>query len=355
MTILKKLLLRWKYVILITAFIRGSLLLFSLLLNQGNFAQTISSWANWDGAWYLDIAKNWYQPSGEQSVTIVFYPLYPLLINILSIFVHNLILSGLIISLLFTVMASVILYELTLLDFDNNTALKAVFFLNIFPTSYFLQAIYPESLFLTLSLVCIYFFRRKLFVKSGVAGMLTAMTRVNGLLLFPLLLMELKEIGKNIISLFLIPLGFLIYLAVNSYIFHDPFYFLNPLFSYWYKYLDWPWNGIKHAIGLLSIYQGDYLIAYYLEFLALIFLLIVGIISFLKIRKSYGVYVFLNLLLFTSTSFILSTPRYSLVIFPIYIVLARIKNIFLITTLSVLFILALIYFSYIFTQKRWAF
>ncbi len=44
--------------------------------------------------------------------------------------------------------------------------------------------------------------------------------------------------------------------------------------------------------------------------------------AWLRLRPSYAVWMTLNLLLFTSTSFILSVPRYSLTLFPLFILFA---------------------------------
>ena len=51
---------------------------------------------------------------------------------------------------------------------------------------------------------------------------------------------------------------------------------------------------------------------------------LVGVVwSWARLRASYAVWMTLNWLLWTSTSFILSVPRYTLVMFPLYILLAR--------------------------------
>lgn len=357
MTILNKLLTRWKYVILITAFIRSCLFLFSLVLNQGKFTQTISSWANWDGAWYLDIAQNWYHQTGDKSVSIVFYPLYPILIKITYLFTNNLFLSGLLLSFLFLLVASILLYEITLLDFDKKVAIKAAWFMNIFPTSYFLQAIYPESLFLSVSLLCFFLLRKGRLFTAGLIGALATLTRINGLFLLPIFFIENqnKSIPKKFFSSILAGSGFLLYLAINFFTFGNFFQFTETLRGYWFKHIDWPWNGIPGAINLLSFYKGDYLLAYSFELPTISLVFAVGIFAFLRIRKSYGVYVLINAILFTSTSFILSTPRYALVLFPIFIALAMIKNKIMTVILSISFVALLCYFSYIFTQGRWAF
>jgi hypothetical protein len=77
----------------------------------------------------------------------------------------------------------------------------------------------------------------------------------------------------------------------------------------------------------------------------------------LRSRASYAVWMTLNWLLWTSTSFVLSVPRYTLILFPIYILFARAARERplwgrLITVWSLIF-LAL--FVCLFVQGQWAF
>lgn len=345
---------RWREVILITASIKLLLFFISIIVNLHASTNIFYPWVQWDGPHYIDLAKNWYTSFGQQSLWIVFYPLYPILIKILAIITSDFLVSAILVSLLFSLFTSIILFELTILDFDRKTALLAVWFLNIYPTSYFLQASYTESLFLFVSMASIYFFRRNLFKASGFFGALSTLTRINGILLLPVFLME-KGLRKNLIALILTPVGFLIYLLINYLTFNEPFHFFKPLSSYWHKHFDFPWNGITNGLNFISNYKDEVFITYTFEFITIFFILLLTIFIFLKIRRSYGVYMLLNLLLFTSTSFILSVPRYSLILFPIFIALATIKSRLILITISLIFIPLLIYFTSLYTQGRWAF
>lgn len=312
-------------------------------------------WNRWDSSWYLNIAQNWYEPFGKQSLSIVFFPLYPILIKIGAFIIGDFQISAVLVSVFFSVVASVFLYKLTLLDFDRKTAIKAVWFLNIFPTAYFLQAAYTESLFLSTSITTIYLFRKNLFLSSGFAGILTCLARINGILLLPIFIMEKNISKKSLVPLLLTPLGFIIYLGINYSIFNDPFYFTKVLSSNWFKKPDWPWNGINNLIqSTPSITDANFYI-YLSELITIPILLFLGIYTYLRVRKSYGIYILLNLLLITSTSFILSTPRYALSIFPIFIALGTIKNKTLLTSLSLSFILLLFIFNHLYIGGRWAF
>lgn len=347
---------RWKEVIIITVLIR--VLLLSLpIISSPSISNLFYSWVRWDGPHYIDIAKNGYQTTGEQALFIVFYPLYPLLIKIVAFFMHDFLASSILVSLFFSLTASILLFEITLLDFNRRTALLAVWFLNIFPTSFFLQASYTESLYLTLSLSTVYFYRRRSYLSSSITGILSTMTRINGILLLPLLFFETKLNFdyQKLITILCIPFGFLIYLLINYFTFGEFLYFTRPLLSNWYKKPEWPWIGIDNLIKFANSQTGDYYYLFWGEVAALIIIVFFTVVTFLKIRKSYGVYMLLNLILFISTNFIMSTPRYTLILFPIFIALALINNKFLLTLISLIFLVMLFPLTYLYTQGRWAY
>lgn len=346
--------LRWKEVILITASARLILIIITSITSSKT-SNLLHPWVQWDGPHYLDLAKNWYQEAGQESLWIVFYPLYPILIRIFNFLINDFATASIVVSILFSFSASILLFELTLLDFSKRNAILAVWFLNIFPTAYFLQASYTESVFLTLTMLSIYLFRQNRYLGAGCAGALATMTRINGLTLLPLLFLEIKTVGKNIVTLLLIPVGFLIYLLINYLTFKDPLYFFQPLSLYWNKKFAWPWEGISSSFANLWYYQDELFYAYIFEFMAIAVIFLAIIFAFFKMRKSYAVYMLINLLLFTSTGFILSTPRYTLILFPIFMALGMIKDKRLITLLSLIFLSLLVYFTTLYTQGKWAF
>lgn len=353
---------QWVKIILISLSVKVGLLVFVFLTNHINNFNLINVWIRWDAPHYIDIAKNWYQTTGDPINFIVFYPLYPLLIKIVTLVFGNYDLSAIIISWIFSVSASILLYELVQLDFEaidstrrNMIGLLSVWFLNIFPTAYFLQAAYTESLFLTTSLAAIYFYRKKLFIQSGLIGMFASMTRINGILLLPIFFMEKRNLGKNLIASFLTPLGFLVYLFINFIIFKDPLFFSKVLSSHWYKQLTWPWVSIQNLVNFYQTQSGDYYFLFLAELITISLLIIATVLVYIKVRKSYGVYMFINLLLFTSTSFIMSTPRYTLVLFPIFILLAIIKNKVILALISIISLILLFLLTYQYIQGKWAF
>ena len=113
-------------------------------------------WANWDGGHFTGIAAHGYLP-----IQAVFLPLYPLLIKMVSLFHISIFWSGFLLANFFCVTTLFFLYKLALLEFNERIAKNVIFLFLIFPTSFYLGAVYSESLFLTLVLASFFFFRKK--------------------------------------------------------------------------------------------------------------------------------------------------------------------------------------------------
>jgi len=113
-------------------------------------------WLNFDGLNYLQnlqIIQNGYNPNYQTELR-VFFPLYPLIVKIISFNVFNPILVGLGISLL-AILGSLLsfryLLKLDKINQEQRTRILAL--LLLFPTSYYFLAFYTESIFLLLALL----------------------------------------------------------------------------------------------------------------------------------------------------------------------------------------------------------
>src|SRR5579875_4117378 len=150
--------------------------------------------ARWDAAWYLLIARAGYAPSlGSATVArSAFFPLYPLLIRLLSFGGGETVraVAGVTISLAALAVAAVLLFALARAELiatagfsprrAERAAALAVAFLCLAPVSFFFSAIYPESLFLALSLAVFWFARQGRFLPASLLAALAAATRPTG-------------------------------------------------------------------------------------------------------------------------------------------------------------------------------
>ncbi len=263
------------------------------------------------------------------------------------------------------------MYKLVKLDFEKEDAYRTVIYFSVFPTAYFLHAAYTESLFLALTISSFYYARNDRWALASVLGMLAAATRITGILLIPVLIIEylsqkdykIRNIRLDIIWIGMIGLGLLTFLIINYVVAGDPLYFLDIQSENWNKKLAIPYEGFKNAWNIMSgelalnvnspankMLGGTIEIIFAFMGLALI------IYSFFRLRLSYCLYALATWLIITSTWFWNSIPRYTLAMFPIFIALAllgRRKNInYLIIFISILFY-ALFLSSFV--RFRWAF
>jgi Gpi18-like mannosyltransferase len=342
---------------------------FTVSQNQrlGSFYEWLSVWNRWDAPHYLDLARAGYVSEGVEARWIVFYPLYPWLVRAASFVLRDELLSAFFVSALASVAAGLLLYRLARLDEQEGVAHAAVFFLFIFPTSYFLHIGYTESLFLALALGAFLAARARCWWAAGLLGGLAALTRVNGLLLLPALLFEArdeyaesgrKRLPPGLSWLALICVGFGVYLFINWHVLGDPRAFLNAQSEFWYKQLTWPWVGVAEAWkSIWSREPSEAQMVGWQEFFFVLLGLALTVWAWLRLRTSYAVWMTCNWLLWTSTKFILSVPRYTLVLFPTYILLARaaVSRPVLNACLTVWSLLFLALFAARFVQGYWAF
>lgn len=309
----------------------------SFLVTQNAKPQSfLDLWSPWDTQHYLFIARNGYPSTGGNQEEIVFFPLYPALIWCAEKLTKHSLAAALLISNLACVGASLMLYRLARLDRDESTALRVVSFCLIFPTAYYFHAGYSESLFLLLTLGTFYQARSGKWATASVLGSLACLTRLTGLALVPALLLEYFQqrramptlsvsegVRREIVWLLLVPGGFVLYLVLNAYLHGDPFAFLQFQKDHWHKQPGYFWNGLKTAwdVSLRDPPRNAIILGTF-EWCAALVAIVLGFVSLIKVRASYGVYVLTSCLMMTASSFWQSTPRYILPLFPIFIVLA---------------------------------
>jgi Mannosyltransferase (PIG-V) len=177
----------------------------------------------WDSEYYLAIAVGGYDdprsphltPTGvvtspegiqpattgsgfEQSISTnyAFFPFYPLMIRIfaflLRIFGLNPIatatLAGIIVSALGTLLGMLALFDLARDSLGEDGALRAAFYLIVFPTGFFLIQIYTEGLFVGLAFACLAMLKRKHWIAAALFAVTATLTRAVGIaLIIPML------------------------------------------------------------------------------------------------------------------------------------------------------------------------
>lgn len=151
----------------------------------------------WDGLWYRLVAVQGYPGTGNNIANAAFWPLYPMSMRGLSR-VTGLPeeVSGYLISNVCFAVAIVLLYQLVRLDFDTPIARRTIWAIAIFPTSLFFTAVYTESMFLMLSVAALLCARVRKWWFAGLLGALAALTRSHGIfLIIPFAVLWVKQNG----------------------------------------------------------------------------------------------------------------------------------------------------------------
>ena len=320
----------WPLVLWLLAF-KGLLFGFAFLSVRTLSDQQLdwsTMWHRWDALHYRVLAQSGYHTTGEERFSIVFFPLYPWLVRLTSVLVRDYLAAAFVVSGIASVVAGLLLEKLARLENSAATARFAVCFLFFFPTSYFLHIGYTESLFLALVLGSILAARHDHWALAGALGACASMTRMNGMLLVPVLAVEAWErfrvsrrFDRRWLWIGTISLGLGTYLALNQYVTGDPFTFSKILEEHWYKRFAPPWIGIYDAwlrVPGMNATEGFH------EFFYIALGFLCTIWCWVRLRPSYAVWMTCNWLLVTSTAFVMSVPRYTLVLFPIFILFAQV-------------------------------
>lgn len=291
-------------------------------------------WKIWDVNAYVRIAEYGYQTAGEGAADIAFFPLFPFFIALLgAISSLSFVYSGFVVSTITSSLAAVMFYKLVLLDNNRKIAFTAVTLLFLFPTAFFLHIPYTESLFLFLVVSTFYFLRIKLFMAAFIFAAFASATRLPGIALVPAILVEIILTNRNLIkkkplillfALVVPPSGFIFYLVLN-YLVHGNFVAFTVLLEKnWGTHFSLFASGFEAAWSSISWRQGaEVLTLGYAQLFAVGLGVISLVYSAFKLPVSYTVYMLVSLLMYSLTSFWLSMPRYIIVLFPMFVFLAK--------------------------------
>jgi len=255
------------------------------------------------------------------------------------------------------------LRRLVALDHGEAVALRTVWFFLIFPTAYFLHIGYTESLFLAFMLASLFSARKECWWMAGVFGALCWMTRPTGIVLLPTLAIEAahrfwetRRWQWQWLWIAFVPVGFGVYLLLNYKIAGSPFAFLPMRRQLFYLSGAPPWVGMMAAWRNQLQAPSSAITVGTEEFLAASLGLACAIISWIKLRPIYAVWITGSWLLVTSATFLVSEPRYALTLFPIFMLAGLAgRNRFWYGTMTASSLLFMALFAGLFVRGWWGF
>lgn len=315
------------------------------VLNRFNFsADTAYTWINseefyqnknlnfidlrvhWDSFWYLRIAENGYEYIPKQLASIAFFPMYPLLIRITSSLpLISPALAGWIISTVTLSIGLVFFYKLVKKFHSDIDPIEPIILLLIFPTAFFMNSVYTESIFLTVSIIFFYYLLQRKFIIAALLISLASLCRINGLfLLVPFVFEYFQNFGLkrffniNLLSFIVAPLGILIFMLYQYIQFNEPLAFLKAQMEWGRRFVLNP----EHFQFTSPAFYANLAT----DLLFLIIPIISGALLLKYSKTSYGIYVLVTTLVAISTGTLMSISRFTLMFFPIFILVASSKN-----------------------------
>jgi Mannosyltransferase (PIG-V) len=315
---------------------------------------SMNIWSHWDGEHYVTLAMGGYLHPPD-NVSPAFFPLYPLLLRSFAellggpITKEALSVLAPLLSLVFLPFALYFIYYIALDAFDERVAKGTVLILAFFPTTFFLNAAYTESLFLALSAGSLWAIRvrKDLLVACVLAALAAATRNVGVFLVVPLMYEWIKDVERfrwRGIYLLLAPGGLFAYMGYLWVRFGDPLLFYSAQES-WGRQATGPldtasraWASAVEGAGSLlghelwahpSLSNVANQLAGASNFFNLAFFVFAVVVLLAGSRylplslTVYGLLLVAPATLFgTPGSPLMGTPRYVLVAFPVFIVLA---------------------------------
>ena len=306
----------------------------------------LNMWAKWDSQWYVQIALKGYSFQPGEMSNVAFFPMYPIAMRVVARLLSvNVVLAGFIVSNVSFLLALIYLYRLAVLELDDRLAAqRTIFYVAFFPTAFFFNAIYTESLFLFLTVATMYYARRRWWLAAAMFGLLASATRNIGVLMWGLVMWEwlrcngwrittihrrtswvalwqgVRSHWEQVLLIAVIPCGLLLYMLFLHSNFGTPFAFIEVQ-SAWHRENVGPVVVLMNDIErVFDVQVKQWYFMLFFNTVASLFGLAMAPFVWRRLGEGYALYILILLLvpLASSTG---SVPRYLLPLFPIFMVL----------------------------------
>jgi Gpi18-like mannosyltransferase len=304
-------------------------------------SQCLLLWYHFDSIVYVQLAAHGYSNLSET----VFFPLWPVLMHLLGVLfgasIIGYYIAGLVLANVFFYLALLVFYILLQKEsFDQDTIKRAVFYLIFSPCSIFFFIGYTESLFLMLCLIVFLALQQERFWLAGLCGFFAVLTRSQGILLvIPFLIVAYLWFRSRTTtwserlhaggSLLLLPLGVVTFVIYLWLVWKDPLAFSTQEAISWHRVLTFPL--ISLVEGIQALLHPSTLVLFLLNLVdigSVLGVLTILIIGWRHIPLHYSTFSLVMILFSLSypqgnnVEPLTAIPRYLLVVFPVFLILA---------------------------------
>lgn len=305
---------------------------------SGGFSASLDAlWNHWDTRHYIGIAQEGYTSVGDERLRLVFFPLYPLLMRLLSPLTGgSVFLAGMLISRLCAMGCAALLYELAYRTYGAREARLAVAYFLLSPMSVFLNCCYTEALFLLLTLGAMVLLRRGHPWLAALCGMGSALTRMPGVIVAGLMLIallaELPRRGPDVRriagcagQMLLVFAGLLIYWAINWAVTGDPLMYMTYQKENWFQEPGTFWGSTANTAyyALTDFGQDDWFFSWGAQLAAMLAVYVLLALRADALPFDLAAYSFVYVAVVLSPTWLLSGPRYLYALAPLPLLLAR--------------------------------
>lgn len=285
----------------------------------------LAIWQRFDVNWYLAIAQRGY---GNVSGDVHFPPLYPVFIRLLSLVLRNDFLSALLISQISLYLMIKLLYDLFVEWGDERISEKALFFLLLFPTSFFFFSAYTEATFILFAILCLRAIQSRTWHWAGFWIFCAILVRLQGVVLFLPFVWGLVQTRLKQVSAPQLLVGGLSSLAaVGAYLLiraaSGDSSVIPIMETNLYARLVPPWENVMYSIQYLAQGMGGFI-----DFLNLVVFVVFSaliLVYWKKFPVEYRLFALASLVLLSmrlvDTQPLNSMIRYVLTIFPVFYLL----------------------------------
>ena len=332
----------------------------------------ITALGNYDAQWYLRIANAGYPDKQEmrthtnpyemEGLTYAFFPFYPLLVHILNIPFNQIEVTAFIFANLLLIANFTSIYYVISKLYSEKIAIKTNFLLFLYPFSIFYRSYFTEGTFLFLFIWFCYFLLRKRWLLVSIILSLLYITRPNAIALYaffiPYLIwsvwkkkLVLTEAAAMLI-ITAIPLAYWIYFnykhAGDALMWHD-------VEAVWYK-ATYPFQPIVDNVKTLISWPHLAFHGYHESKVDTGVFIVSAMLTILSKKYFKPEIWFITLILVFSPLLVkdfMSYSRYQMVIFPLFVYLAKKTNKYTYAALISIFTIGLFITSLYFVNWYW--
>lgn len=307
--------------------------------SDGPIASLAPLWTHWDTRHYLGIAAEGYTAVGDERLRLVFFPLYPLLMRLISPLTGgNLFAAGVALSLACSAAAAAMVYELSYLHFGGETARRSVAYFLLSPLSVFLCCVYTEALFICLTLAAVCLLRRGHPWLAALCGALSALTRMPGVIVSGLFIIaflgKIPQKKANVRALLacagqvmIVFSGLLLYFVLNWLVTGDPLMYMTYQRENWFQQPGTFWDSMANTMHyfLTSVGESDWLWTWGFQLLCMLGMELLLAAGASRIPFDLAAYSFVYTAVVLSPTWLLSGARYLYALCALPMLLARMR------------------------------